>query len=272
MNLGETRKSDRLSGDDVFGEGNREAEKRGMKRTDGADAAAPVVAVALLVAITVVLAAVVGTLGLGLATTEERGTATAAVEVDQDDGVVSLITLGNADEVVVNAEGEELGSMTQPGESVPIAVDGEVEVDVIGISDGNEQLLRSEVMQGIGAGDITLTLTNEGEGWEPADGFPVKAQGAEKWDVDTGFVDASSLTLEYCVDDAVSDSDLAGTRCTEGSLDSINVENDVIDTTTGEVVQIDTFRIKDGGGNEIDKVEASGNFVDDGRNTVALSP
>lgn len=270
MNLGERKKADRLSGSDGFGEGNREAEKRGVERTDGADAAAPVVAVALLVAITVVLAAVVGTLGLGLATTEERGTATAAVEVDQGNGVVSLITLGNADEVVVKAEGKKLGSMTQPGESVPITVSGEVEVDVIGVSDGDEQLLRSEVVRGIGAGDITLALTNEGKDWDGT--LPFEAQEAEKWDVDTGFVDVSSLTLEYCVDDSVSDGDLAGTRCTEGSLDGINVENDALDTTTGELVQIDTFRIKDGGGNEIDKVETSGNFVDDGRNTVALSP
>ncbi|MDZ7687617.1 MAG: type IV pilin [Halobacteriales archaeon] len=251
-------------------DGTLSTEKRRHRHEKGD---APVIAVVLLVAITVILAAVVGTFGLALVS-ENPQTASAGVTVE--DGEVKLIATGNVDEVRVEVDGFEIGSMTDAGEAVPIAVPGKVTVNVIGVIDGKETVLRSKVVEDAGEAGVTSSLVNEGEG---TDGFPFEAEEPEVWKVRVVVKDAPEFSLAYCVDDDVADGDLDGSRCTEESLDDISppidtfeIENEVLNRNNGDLVHIDTFELRDDGGNVIDEVTASDTFVDDGRTTVNLKP
>ena len=246
----------------------KHTEKHGSRDNEGVS---PVIGVVLIVAITLVLATVVGTFVLNISS-ETRETATAGVSVD--DGEVRLITMGNTDEVIVEVEGTELGRMTKEGDTVPIAVPGEVTVSVIGVVDGDETLIRSKTVEDAGDAGATLALVNEGEG---TDSLPLETEADEVWNVNLAVESQPDFNLVYCVDDDIASGDLDGDRCTEQSLDgiqppldSIEIRNNVLNTNSGDIVRIDTFRLEDESGNVIDEVTAADTFVDDGSSTVSL--
>ena len=112
----------------------------------------PVIGVILMVAITVILAAVVGTFVLGLGD-QTSGSATAGVTIDGDNTTSATVTLtntGTANEVdvVYAANGTSVRSnlgvsvpMNSTGTSVTISAAGEY--NVVAISDSGESVLRS---------------------------------------------------------------------------------------------------------------------------------
>ena len=115
-------------------------------------AVSPVIGVILMVAITVILAAVIGTFVLGLGD-QIGGSATAGVTVDGDntsEATVTLTNLGTADEVdIVYADnGTSVGTdlsvnvpMNTTGTSVTISTEGEY--NVVASSNNGESVLRS---------------------------------------------------------------------------------------------------------------------------------
>lgn len=90
---------------------------------DEDDAVSPVIGVILMVAITVVLAAVIGTFVLGLGgNVQENPTAGVTVDFDNNgNATVSLVTLGEGvDNVsIVNAKGTEQHVLKNEGASQP---------------------------------------------------------------------------------------------------------------------------------------------------------
>ena len=115
-------------------------------------AVSPVIGVILMVAITVILAAVIGTFVLGLGD-QIGGSATAGVTVDGDNTTSATVTLtntGTADEVdiVYAANGTSVETnlgigvpMNSTGTSVTVSTAGEY--NVVAISDSGESVLRS---------------------------------------------------------------------------------------------------------------------------------
>jgi flagellin-like protein len=116
-------------------------------------AVSPVIGVILMVAITVILAAVIGTFVLGLGD-QIGGSATAGVTVDGDNTsevTVTLTNTGTANEVdIVYAEnGTSIGTTFASG-SVPLnstgasyTVDASGNYSVVAISDNGESVLRT---------------------------------------------------------------------------------------------------------------------------------
>ncbi|MDB2285460.1 type IV pilin N-terminal domain-containing protein [Halorubrum ezzemoulense] len=102
-------------------------------------AVSPVIGVILMVAITVILAAVIGTFVLGLGD-QIGGSATAGVSVDGDR--VSLTNLGTADSVVIRGNGTKTANFTSVGDSQNIS-SWDRPVQIIAVADGEETLLRT---------------------------------------------------------------------------------------------------------------------------------
>jgi flagellin-like protein len=112
----------------------------------------PVIGVILMVAITVILAAVIGTFVLGLGD-QIGGSATAGVTVDGDNTTSATVTLtntGTADrvDIVYAANGTSVSTnlgasvpMNTTGTSVTISTAGDY--NVVAISDNGESVLRS---------------------------------------------------------------------------------------------------------------------------------
>lgn len=105
-------------------------------------AVSPVVAVILMVAVTVILSAVIGTFVLDLGSNvQDNPQAGVTFDQENDGVVVSVISMDKADEVIVrHAGGEE--TLTSVGESTP-ALYGD-KVTVIGVLDGKETVLQTE--------------------------------------------------------------------------------------------------------------------------------
>lgn len=100
----------------------------------------PVIGVILMVAITVILAAVIGTFVLGLGDSL-GGSATAGVSVDGD--TVTLTDMGTADSVVVeDSNGTNIGNLSSVGNTVDISGESRP-VQIIAIADGERTLIRS---------------------------------------------------------------------------------------------------------------------------------
>lgn len=102
----------------------------------------PVIGVILMVAITVILAAVIGTFVLGLG--DQLGdSVNAGVSVDQDatNVTVTLVNKGNADSVEVR--GEDSKTMTEVGESVSVAHGNENVQVIASKEDGTEAVIRT---------------------------------------------------------------------------------------------------------------------------------
>lgn len=103
----------------------------------------PVIGVILMVAITVILAAVIGTFVLGLG--DQLGSnANAGVSVDKTDtnATVTLVDKGNVDSVNVTS-GSNSDTLNNVGDSVTVDFDGE-DIQVIGVlPDGTETVIRT---------------------------------------------------------------------------------------------------------------------------------
>jgi flagellin-like protein len=109
-------------------------------------AVSPVIGVILMVAITVILAAVIGTFVLGLGD-QIGGTATAGVTVDGDNSSNATVTLtntGTADSVEVRdaSSGSSVGNLTTTGTSLDVNTAGDYNVVAIG-PNGEESVIRS---------------------------------------------------------------------------------------------------------------------------------
>lgn len=104
----------------------------------------PVIGVILMVAITVILAAVIGTFVLGLGDSIGQST-TAGISVDQNatDVTVTLASAGTAERVEIRQGGSPQGNLSSVGETVVVPVSGG-DIQVIGFgSDGSETLIRT---------------------------------------------------------------------------------------------------------------------------------
>ncbi|OYR65297.1 type IV pilin [Halorubrum ezzemoulense] len=104
-------------------------------------AVSPVIGVILMVAITVILAAVIGTFVLGLGDSLQTS-ATAGVSVEGD--TVTVASMGTSDFVLVNGNATSsnpLLNASSVGESVSIS--GERPVQVIAVKDGEQTLVRT---------------------------------------------------------------------------------------------------------------------------------
>mgnify|MGYP006282203269 CR=1 FL=1 len=111
-------------------------------------AVSPVIGVILMVAITVILAAVIGTFVLGLGD-QIGGSATAGVTIDGEgtgNATVTLTNSGTAQSVQIRnaTDGNPItnGNLTAVGSSVSVDTNGNYTVVAIG-SDGSESVLRS---------------------------------------------------------------------------------------------------------------------------------
>lgn len=112
----------------------------------------PVIGVILMVAITVILAAVIGTFVLGLGdSVSQNANAGVSVDIDADAGssgeaTVTLVNKGNVQEVnVTNLNGSTAGSkiLTDVGQSETLGFDGN-DIQVIGVlPDGSETVIRT---------------------------------------------------------------------------------------------------------------------------------
>ncbi|WP_206731778.1 type IV pilin [Halorubrum amylolyticum] len=116
---------------------------------DSERAVSPVIGVILMVAITVILAAVIGTFVLGLGDSLGQN-ANAGVSVDTDAAnsstTVTLVDKGNVQQVnITNNNGTDAGSktLTNVGESKSLGFDGN-DTQVIGVlPDGTETVIRT---------------------------------------------------------------------------------------------------------------------------------
>ena len=104
----------------------------------------PVIGVILMVAITVILAAVIGTFVLGLGDSLDQGV-NAGVSVDENNGnyTVTLVNKGTADSVVLRGGGDGADDLNDVGDSVTVDDPGE-NIQVVAIaSDGSEAVIRT---------------------------------------------------------------------------------------------------------------------------------
>jgi len=115
----------------------------------------PVIGVILMVAITVILAAVIGTFVLGLGD-QIGGSATAGITVENENttnATVRLTNLGTAEQVNVTQAGntetlENVGDSVTAGTEAGSDLTGSGEVNIIAVgSDGEESLLRTIQVQ-----------------------------------------------------------------------------------------------------------------------------
>lgn len=100
----------------------------------------PVIGVILMVAITVILAAVIGTFVLGLGDSL-GGSSTAGVTVSNEN--VTLTSQGTADVVVIeDGGGNNIGNLSDVGDTQSIS--GETRpIQIIAVADGERTLIRS---------------------------------------------------------------------------------------------------------------------------------
>lgn len=117
--------------------------------SDGTRAVSPVIGVILMVAITVILAAVIGTFVLGLGDSIGNST-TAGITVEgegTDSATVTLTNLGTAEEVDVRTNDSDVSreTLTGVGNTTTVTTDsGDLTVSVIAVNEeGDETLLRS---------------------------------------------------------------------------------------------------------------------------------
>jgi len=116
------------------------------RRQEVETAVSPVIAVILMVAVTVILSAVVGTFAFGLTDSTANSTnANAGVSITpNEDGTVSVLLTdsGTADSVVVRNEDGDQATLTQVGDSETLATYGEP-VTVLAEKDGEQVVLQS---------------------------------------------------------------------------------------------------------------------------------
>ncbi len=107
----------------------------------------PVIGVILMVAITVILAAVIASFVLGFGDDVTQNVQ-AGADISQNDyntGTVTWISEGSADELTVSAEGETISTLSSVGDSVEINdshddnTDGEVDVTVVAVGSGGAE-------------------------------------------------------------------------------------------------------------------------------------
>ena len=109
-------------------------------------AVSPVIGVILMVAITVILAAVIGTFVLGLGgQVNQNANAAVSVETTTDNATVTLVSKGNTQQVnVTNTTGSNVAkTLTNVGNSTTVDFDGN-DIQVIGVlPDGTETVIRT---------------------------------------------------------------------------------------------------------------------------------
>jgi len=114
---------------------------------DDEKAVSPVIGVILMVAITVILAAVIGAFVLDLGSNQSQSP-TAGVTIEDDGSSTITITVndpGNVDELVVREGGSDLTGPTSvsAGDELTVTRSGDGTIQVIGILDGDEGVIRS---------------------------------------------------------------------------------------------------------------------------------
>jgi flagellin-like protein len=100
-------------------------------------AVSPVIGVILMVAITVILAAVIGTFVLGIGSSQSQN-ASAGIDYDANTDTVTVVSLDNADTVKCSSGG---GSASSVGGTFSCS-DGD---SVIAVLDGNENVIRTNL-------------------------------------------------------------------------------------------------------------------------------
>ena len=137
-----------------------------MKQQTSEGAVSPVIGVILMVAITVILAATIGTFVLGLGEQVDNN-ARAGIDADTDDATnnitLSVVTLGNSDYVLIRGA-EGLTLYQSPAYSSPEAVDSTGEGDKLYLNTTGT----SVKLGGTGSGTVTIVAVI---GETPEDGI-----------------------------------------------------------------------------------------------------
>lgn len=105
----------------------------------------PVIGVILMVAVTVVLAAVIGTFVLDLSENQEEP-AQAGVSIDQTNNGINITWNNNqnAEQINILVNGTQEATLNSVGDSATIAVSSGDEISIVGVTaDGNETILRT---------------------------------------------------------------------------------------------------------------------------------
>jgi flagellin-like protein len=105
----------------------------------------PVVGIVLMVAITIALAALVGVFAFDSVLVPDSSI-DAGVEVTENENGVQInwLTKGNAKELKIHVDGNELSTLSSPGDSVTVSATDSSTVSVIGTSeDGNTEVITS---------------------------------------------------------------------------------------------------------------------------------
>jgi flagellin-like protein len=135
--------------------------KLNSTNTDGERAVSPVIGVILMVAITVILAAVIGAFVLDLGSNQSQ-TASAGLSIEDsqsnpsDDNGEITITVndpGNVDEIIVRQGGTDISttSTVNAGTEITVTADsnagtanqGSGTIQIVGVVDGDESVIRS---------------------------------------------------------------------------------------------------------------------------------
>jgi flagellin-like protein len=196
-------------------------------------AVSPVIGVVLMVAITVILAAVIGVFVLGLGDSSSEP-ANAGVDVDTADSgtTVTLLDSGNVKEIqVINGSGVVLATLTEVGEVASVAATEDT--TVVGVTDDGQKTVLQTVPKSDDPGALDTDgdgLTNsaetdthstdptvadtDGDGLD--DGAEVTAHGTNPTLTDTdndGLLDDEEVNM-YSTDPTVADTD--GDGATDG--------------------------------------------------------
>lgn len=119
----------------------------------------PVLGVILLVAVTVILSATIGVFALNLG---EDTSETAQAGVSTSDDTITLVDSGNLDHAYVTGPAGKVGELTAAGDTVDGLTPGEY--TVIGVVDGEEQVLQTTVVESPDGQSISRWRFDEGDG------------------------------------------------------------------------------------------------------------
>lgn len=132
-------------------------------------AVSPVVGVILMVAVTVILSAVIGSFVLDLtpSSSEQVQAGVSVSENTAGDYEVTVVSLDSADELRILSDGAEVATLTTAGETATVSGD----LTVIGIKDGEESVITSRSaasesqLLAVNPGDYSSTSGYDGTFW-----------------------------------------------------------------------------------------------------------
>jgi flagellin-like protein len=127
----------------------------------------PVVGVILMVAITVVLASIIGVFVLGIGMQDSSTSNTPAVDVSNNGNgeyIVKIVQMNNADTVKVETSTGDSEEISSVGGTIYIELETGESFTVLSISDGSTTVISTEDQDGAGAGTTSVSTSPPSEG------------------------------------------------------------------------------------------------------------